>query len=701
MAVDLETRPGRRLASLAGAAPVSRAAPAEDQTHRILTLLAVLGLFGVAFATWSTIIPVPATGVASVIGFGAGLALTVACLVVREDTLVWVDRAVLLLGLALLVAWAASNLYARPGYGTDEAAFEQYAARLLLHGHDPYGANLAPALSLYRVPIQYATYLLGGGVAHTLGYPALPVLLVAAFIPITHGVQSVIAADVVALAATVVLMFALLPRAWRGLSVLVPIGLPILFGYSMAGVNAIEVAALLVVVAHRWTRVGSGGRLSRGDWARSICLGLAVSTQQLAWLIAPFVVLGIYLLRRSELGPGRAAAVCGRYVAGAAATFAVLNGPFVLWGPRAWLSGVLAPITQHAIPYGQGVVDVSLFFHLGGGDLAAYSVAGLLGLLGLLVLYGVWFRRLGRAAFVLPTIALFFTTRSLAEYVMTLVAVFTVSLVTTSGAEFDRASQVLVAPRWPAGVRAAVAVLVLAPCAGALGVALATPAPLAIEIVGVQTNGQLQSVWQVIARVTNRSSHRLAPEFATNYMGQATSFYHRLSGPRILGPGRTARYVLDASNHGSMPGVTTPFLLQAVTQTPATISSSRVFVPQPYAAEIEPSYVDKVLAPGASVTFQVQLRSTFGGDVHRRGVTVALGQLIYGQSALIPSEAVIDGAPQGETPVYATTNRAGIATFHVSDASPQDQPIYFQSWIDAAAGYPFGYSSIVSVLWGR
>ncbi len=705
MALDLEPRPATADPGAAEAprGPSAAAWPLAtgEQAHRAVALLASLGLFGVAFATWSTIISVPATGIASLLGFAGALALVVASLTVRPERLVWVDRALLVLALVLLAAWAASNLYSQPGYGTDEAAFEQYAAQLLLHGHDPYGANLAPALSLYRVPIQYATYLLDGGAVHTLGYPALPVLLVAAFIPLTHGVQSVIAADVVALAATVVAMYALLPRPWRSLAVLVPIGLPILFGYAVAGVNTIVVGALLVVVAHRWSGVGAGGRLSRGDVARSVFLGLAISTQQLAWLVAPFVVIGIYLVRRTELGPRGAARVCVRYAGGALATFAVVNAPFAVLGPRAWLSGVLGPITQHAIPYGQGLVDLSLFFHIGGGDLAAYSAAGLLAYLGALVLFAMCFSRLGRGAFVIPTIALFFTTRSLAEYFMTLVAAVTVSLVTTDRDDFTAASRPDTSRRLRAGGRKLVGALAIAPSLGALGIALATRAPLAITIVGVQTNGQLQSVWQVVARVTNHSTRELAPEFATDFTGQATTFYHRLSGPRLLGPGRSARYVLDAINHGSMPGVTTPFLLQAVTATPATISSSSLFVPQPYTAEMQPGYVDGVRPSGTAVTFRVQLRSTYGGLVHERGVKIALGQVIYGQSALIPAEASVNGAAQGETPVYGSTNGAGVATFHVRDSSPQGQPIYFQSWIDAASGYPFGYSSIVSVLWQR
>lgn len=699
MSLQLDTRP---VASGSVSTPRPRSSNhhvTTEAVHRITALLAAIGLFGVAFASWSTVIAVPWTGAVAVCGFAGGLGLAVGALTLPEDKLAWLDTVLLVVGLSLLAAWATANLYSQPGFGTDEAAFEQYAAHLLIHGHDPYGANLTAALSLYRVPIQYATYLLDGGVAHNLGYPAFPLLVTAAFLAVTGNVQSVVVADVVALAATVVILYVVVPRPWRSLAVLVPIGLPILFGYSVSGVNAIVMAALLAITANRWTKVGSTGKISRGDWTRAVCLGLAVSTDQLAWAVAPFVAIGVYLIRRADLGPRTARRITLRYLAGAAGAFALLNAPFIAWGPRAWWSGVLAPVTQHAIPYGQGVVDLSLFFHVGGGNLAAYSDATALALAALLVIYALLFDKVGRACFVLPSIALFLSTRSLAEYSMTLVAIWVVSLVTTSQTDFDR----------PPGtrmqeVRRRRGALVLVPAAFlpaliALLVAVATPQPLAITVVSVQTNGQLQAVWQVTANVLNRSTHRLIPRFATNFMGQATGYYHRLSGPTSLAPGQHAVYVLDAPNHGSMPGVTTPFLLQAVTSSPETISSSALFTPQPYTAEIEPSYVNQVLATGRGVTLTVQLRSPFGGDVHVAHVTIALGQVIYGQSALIPAEAVIDGAPEGQTPVYGHTNPAGIATFHIRDFSPQDQPVYFQAWINARSGYPFGYSSIVSVLW--
>jgi uncharacterized membrane protein len=649
----------------------------RPSAHRVITLVATLSLFGVSFASWSTIVQVPAAGALAVTGFAAGLALVLAVLLVDESSLGRVDVGVTCLALLLLAAWATSTIYLQPGYGTDEAAFEQYAASLLLHGHDPYGASLLPALTEFRVPIQYATYLLNGSVAHTLSYPALPVLVTAAFVPLTHGVQSVVIGNVIALALTCVATFFLLPRSWRALAPLLTIGLPILFGYSVSGVNAILMGLPLVVVAWRWTEAGRGRR----DTGRAVCLGLALSVQPLAWFIAPFVLVGIWRLTRAR--------IAGRYAAIALGTFALVNLPFVVWNPGAWFAGVTATVTQKAIPYGQGVIDVALFFHTGGGGLVYYTVAGALLYTALLIVYAVRFDRLGMACFVLPVVALFLTTRSLAEYLMVLVVVWAVSLLTNDPGCFRRVRALSTSRALPAAL--------LAPAVAALALALAVPAPLQLSVLSVHTNGELEGVWKLSVAVTNRSDHRLSPHFAVNYMGQATTFFHRLGGPAELAPKQRAVYTLAAPNRGSMPGIETPFVVVATTSGPDTVSVSRRFVPQAYAADLEPGYVNRIIGPHGSVTFRVALRSPFGAFVHDRGVRIALGQVIYAQDGLIPSQASINGRPEGQTPVYATTDEHGVAIFRITDPQPQTQPLYFQAWV--AGSYPYGYSQIVPVLW--
>lgn len=233
-----------------------------------------------------------------------------------------------------------------------------------------------------------------------------------------------------------------------------------------------------------------------------------------------------------------------------------------------------------------------------------------------------------------------------------------------------------------------------------MGMALTAAPPLSIRIESVVTNGQFQSIWQIVASVSNGSEHTVAPHFATNASGYMTTFWNVVDGPRRLRPGQAARFTLVAPNVGSMPGVTQPFVLQAVTAAPDTISSSTRFTPERFDCYISPNYVDRVLPLGSQVTLNVELRSPYGAPVHQAGVPVALGQVIYGQNELIPSEASINGASEGQTPVVALTDAQGQATFNIANASVQGgNPVYFQAYVDPDNGFPYGYSEVVSVQW--
>jgi uncharacterized membrane protein len=685
------------------------AVPQAPELHqRVLTALAAIGLMGAAFATWSTSVQLPLTGLVAVLGFIVAMTIVALAATTRSARhLAYLDVAVLGMAALILIGWAFSTLYFQPGYGTDEAAFTQFAAHLMVHGHDPYGANLLPALTEFRVPIQYATYTLSGHVVSTYGYPALPILFTSVFLPITHGVQTAIVAEVVALLAGMMIMFFLLPRSWRALAPLSVVGLPLLFGYSVSGVTAILMATLLIVVANRWSSTGSNGRLGASGLLRAGCLGLAIATQQLAWFIAPFVVIGIFLARRHEIGSRAAAKLAGRFVAVAFLVFSAVNAPFVIWNPSAWLHGILAPLTQNAIPYGQGLIDASLFFHRGGGDLSLYTYAGAALYLLLLCAFVFRFDRLGRAAFILPSIAFFLPTRSLAEYFMTLPAVWIVSIVTTHSDDFERTG---LTRRFALSLRGSgrslrrllaiglIATLATVTAAMAIG-ALSIPPPFKMKILSVETNGQLEGVWQLKVGLTNQSSHKLTPHFATNTVGQATTYWNVVKGPTSLAPHASAIYSLIAPNRGSMPGITTPFLLDAYTDDPSTVTASKLYTPEPYSTALSPSYVDQVLHPGQATVVQVELRSPFGASIAKANVRVALGQIIYGQNSLIPSEAIINSEPVGQTPVTAMTNSQGVATFRLVDHEPQGQPIYFQAWVDPKGSFPYGYSDIVSIFW--
>ena len=264
------------------------------RAHQALLLVAVIGPFGPALVAWGSIIQLPAVGVMSTAA--CGLILLLACLIAvcsSERSLARLDVVVLVLAMTILGGWAATELYFYPAYGTDEAAFVQYPAHLALHGHNPYKTNLLPALTQFRVPIQYATYKLDGTIASSLSYPSLSFLLIVPFLSITNGVQTIILLNIVFLAAEMLILFVVMPRQYRSLAPLIVLGLPFLFDYTVGGDIVTFSVPFLLIVAYHWTETGRYGRLGPSGTAKAICLGLAASISQFAWFVAPFVAIGI------------------------------------------------------------------------------------------------------------------------------------------------------------------------------------------------------------------------------------------------------------------------------------------------------------------------------------------------------------------------------------------------------------------------
>jgi hypothetical protein len=168
--------------------------------------------------------------------------------------------------------------------------------------------------------------------------------------------------------------------------------------------------------------------------------------------------------------------------------------------------------------------------------------------------------------------------RSLAGYWMMLIAVIIVA-VATSDDEAIRGGANL---RFGARRRgphlppvAGVAVLFL-PAAACLAVALGTAPPLTMHVVSARSSSD-RAVWQLQVAVRNDTSHVLRPHFTTNSSGQATAFWNIRTGPLALAPHASAAYVLNAPDDGSVQPNGTPFLVEAVTDSPRTISSTTPF----------------------------------------------------------------------------------------------------------------------------
>ena len=222
----------------------------------------------------------------------------------------------LLLPLALEVTWRG---HSSPGmHAQSEAIITEEAAKVVVHGRDPYAA----------------TYLHGPLAARPLGtkthFPYVPAMLVFGLPRALWGTRAWTDARVWFALATLGVVAGV---AWssRGtphrtirfaqIVVLIPIAALLM----VAGGDDLPVVALMLLAL---TLALKG----RTGWAGAVA-GLAAAMKQTAWLLLPFLLVGIWIERG-----GRSA----RRVA--AALFAVglaIILPFVLWNPGAFVEDVI------------------------------------------------------------------------------------------------------------------------------------------------------------------------------------------------------------------------------------------------------------------------------------------------------------------------------------------------------------------------
>ncbi|MFF7788190.1 hypothetical protein [Streptomyces sp. NPDC007991] len=546
--------------------------PPPAQWHRVLTLLADISLLIGTRAVWATAAGHrPAVAAVISLCYASVLACGVLALAVRRQrSLARVDLCVLVTGVTLaLCAWVMLH------HGSDEALLTTQAAREVAAGHPVYGQPW-PWLFGHGVAL---TPTVTGGYDLTYGYPPLAPLLAVPLLWLGHGGAPATAVSTGALVAGTVVLWRMLPAPWRSAATMVCLGFGMLPSYGRLGYPAIVALALLVPVVVRWPRIGAGGRLGAAGLARAACLGAACAAQQLPWFLAPFLLAGLYAVRRGELG-GRAAALVVLRFAGAAATLWLLvNTYFVVSEPGPWLTGIALPLTQGAVLHGQGVVDVSLYLTNGSDRLGWYSFASLLLFAGLLVLFVLFVRRLGPAATVLPWCAFYLATRSQDGYYLLMTPLWLAAAVTAPASAFAGAWQPRVRPlsgprRRPA--RIALAALLLLPALGCAAVAASGTPPLRMRVVAAR-HPTAATVSRLTLQVTNTDDTALAPHF-TLTMGQGMDPYWRVvRGPRALPAHATARYELQPpSGRFTLPRPGARIRLRAFTAAPQTLSSTDV-----------------------------------------------------------------------------------------------------------------------------
>lgn len=566
-ATHLATPPPTR-ASVPG---VQDAGP--QQWHRGMTLLATISLFIGTRAAWTTAMA-SRPPVAAVISacYASILVCAVLSLLVRSRrALIRVDAAVLVTAVALVICG-----YLLDHVGTDEAALTAQAADQILHGRPVYGQAWPWLFDTHGVGI---TKTMSGGADYTYGYPPLTALLAAPVHAVLHSTAAATLVPTVALLASSVLLWFLLPEPWRSAGTAVCLGFGLLPHYAYAGYPAVTALALLVPVVVRWPGTGEGGHLGPGGVLRAACLGAACAAQQLAWFLAPFLLIGLYAVRRGELGPRRALAVTARYTATAALTWAAANAYFAVQDFSGWLHGILLPLDQKAILHGQGVMGISYYFTDGSSRLDFYSYGSQLLLFGLLAATLLFVRRLGPALTVLPWLAFYLATRSQDGYFLMMTPLWLAAAATVPAAAFATAWQ----PRLPRltgrRAKAVVAAGLLAPALACVAIAAGSPPPLRMSLAPHFTKrGSRAGVTAIDVRAVNTTGTALQPHFASRTGQGASNWWTITSGPAVLAPHASADYRVEpeggfrAMPRGHGPGS----YLIAVTGTPMTITSAHI-----------------------------------------------------------------------------------------------------------------------------
>lgn len=568
-------------AGTGGSGPVT-----VHRLHMALTLLATAGVGVGTRSVWNqSVVNHPGFAVALSLSYLVMLVAAALTLCARTSgQLMRIDVGVLATTIAVKVIAIWPYVTRERAIGVDEGQFMDKAARALAAGHNPYLARW-PHLDPMRPSVPtLPTPLLNGHIVTDFGYPPFGAELGAVVQKVSHSYSGVVILSLLALVATTLIVYAVAPAPLRPLVTLGLLGLGTLTTYAQSAYPSLIALPFLCVALCRWTSIGRGGRLGRSGLVRAGALGLALCTHQLGWFVAVFLVVGLWLLRRGELSARAAAWLLIRYVATVAGTALLVTLPFLLSSPRALATQVLEPLTQHAVPHGQGLMDIPVYLFGGSDRLGYYGYASMLLLVALLVLYAARIRVLGPAVVVLPWLCFMVSTRSQDGYFILTMPLWIVGFATTHLADFETAHR-LTAPAWlrragrgqPARRIRVVAHLATAalfvPAVACAAVATASPPPLALRVRTPVTTGHPIRTLTVTA--ANRSAHAITPHFqATTTEVDVTQFWQIVSGPASLLPHHRAVYVLRPPGTSWKPADTS--FLWAVSDHPQTLSKIRI-----------------------------------------------------------------------------------------------------------------------------
>lgn len=582
-----------------------------------------------------------------------------------ENAFGWANALVLV---GLVAAWTLVQFHNNPAYSTDELSFDQYAGQLVAHGlNNPYVHSMAPAGPMFRLSPDGYTYTVHGTPVQALSYPSLSFLVYVPFLLLgwTNELGSTL--NIVGWMSAILLMFWLLPRNLRP-AVLLLSSVDVYLSFAAGGVTDMLYIPLLVIAAYKWDRFGE----SRLSYINPVAVGLAMSIKQTPWPVLGFVLVALAWDEYDTHGDVRAALRrIGRYFAVVVGVFLIPNLPYLIASPGPWFKGVFQPFTAQMVPSGQGLISLTMFAHLGGGSLQAYTAILVLIAVLLVVLFVGTYPLLRPATFILTSIFYFFAARSQTNYLIALIPVGIVGAVTAgppaarrAAASGARLGGLLRSRLW---LRASGGVAALA--ALAIVYALTATSPLTVWITKEFTTGYLGGVRFINLKVHNNTNKPLKPAYTIQTSHGDTTFWRISKGPHTIKPGATSRLQIAERNYPAEPGLSAGWSVLAFTDHPEAVSVSHRSLVDLWRTAILPQSLNDPQKIGRRVTITVQVLSHYNSPVHRAGILVTLGSTVYAGFGTRRGYASIDGRKPNHRS-HAYTNSQGSATFHVVGTRP-------------------------------
>jgi uncharacterized membrane protein len=293
--------------------------------------------------------------------------------------------------------FAAVAYYITPDFGTDALLLTTYAAHLILSGINPYiSGAMSGAFSYYHiVSAQYLTPLTNGGVVDWNSYTAfalyisIPALIFGAAPKLIYGLFAI---------ATITVVYSYYHKSeiTRAAALLI---------FGMAGFLVFPFAGITDIVSVFFLMI-SFMFIKNHTNASAVCFGFALASKQTAFLILPFYIYFVYRERGKQIIS---------YFVVTAATFIILNLPFIFTNPQQWTFSFTTPELDLLLPVGQGVNILSFvgFYNL---PRIYYVINELVIFLMLGALYVLEYNRLKYSFVAFPIFMLIFNSRLLFNY---------------------------------------------------------------------------------------------------------------------------------------------------------------------------------------------------------------------------------------------------------------------------------------------